>query len=368
MKSIAYVGLDVHKEFITAAVLAEKGDTPILERRIANDSLAVKKLMNRLARNYEPRCCYEASSCGYVAHRWLSEMGITCEVIAPSLIPSKPGDRVKTDRRDALKLARLYRAGELTAVHVPTKEDESVRALVRCRETMVKEVQKSRHYVLKFLSVRGHAYHTGSNWTKKHWEYLRGLNFEGADEITWRQYLTLLQYKLSQLEELDRQIAVVAEREPYKERVGILRCMRGIDTQTAMVIISEVQDFKRFANPRKLMSYFGLVPTEESSGQTTRRGGITKTGNSRVRRVLVETAWHYAHKPGLSDGLKKRQIGQPVEVIAHTWKAQHRLHNKFWKIAIRKERCKAATAVARELTGFIWALMTQYEQREAIAA
>lgn len=368
MKSIAYVGLDVHKEFIVAIALPGKGESPVLERRIANDSLALKKLMSRLARTHEPRCCYEASSCGYVVHRWLGEIGVACEVIAPSLIPSKPGNRIKTDRRDALKLGRLYRAGELTAVHVPTKEDESVRALVRCRETMVKEVQKSRHYVLKFLSVRGLAYHAGSNWTKKHWIYLREVRLEGADDITWRQYLTLLEYKLQQLEELDRQIAQVAEGERYRQRVGKLRSLRGVDTQTAMVIISEVQDFGRFANPRELMSYLGLVPSEESSGGMTRRGGITKTGNSRARRVLVEAAWHYQHKPALSDGLKKRQSGQPVEVVAHAWKAQHRLHKKFWRIALRKERCKAAVAVARELAGFIWALMTQYEQRQGIAA
>ncbi|HET6452825.1 MAG TPA: IS110 family transposase [Armatimonadota bacterium] len=368
MKSIAYVGLDVHKEFIVAVALPEKGDEPILEKRIANDSLAVKKLFVRLERTHEPVCCYEASSCGYVVHRWLAEMGIACDVVAPSLIPKKPGDKVKTDRRDARKLAKLHRAGELTKVHVPSEEDESVRSLVRCRETMVKEVQKSRHYVLKFLSARGLGYLAGSNWTKKHWNYLKGLKFEGADEITWRQYLTLLEYKLSQLEELNRQLAQVAEGEPYKQRVGKLGCLRGVGTQTAMVLISEVQDFSRFASPRALMAYFGLVPSEESSGGTTRRGGITKTGNSRARRVLVEAAWQYAHKPALSDGLKKRQEGQPVEVIAHSWKAQHRLHNKFWRIALKKERCKAATAVARELTGFVWALMTQYEQREASAA
>lgn len=368
MKSIAYVGLDVHKEFIVAVALPEKGDAPILEKRIANDSQAVKKLLGRLERTHEPVCCYEASSCGYVVHRWLAEMGIACDVVAPSLIPKKPGDKVKTDRRDALKLARLHRAGELTKVHVPSEEDESVRALVRCRETMMKEVQKSRHYVLKFVSVRGLAYMAGSNWTQKHWRYLKGLKFEGPDEVTWREYLALLEYKLSRLEELDRQIAQIAESEPYKERVGKLRCLRGVETHTAMVIISEVQDFGRFASPRALMAYFGLVPSEESSGGTTRRGGITKTGNSRARRVLLEAAWHYRQKPTLGEKLKKRQAGQSAEVIAHAWKAQQRLYKKFWRIALCKERCKAATAVARELAGFVWAIMTQYEQREAAAA
>jgi transposase len=368
MKSIAYVGLDVHKEFIVAVGLPREGDAAIFERKMANDSLALKKCLGRWERTHELRCCYEASSCGYVVHRWLAAVGISCDVIAPSLVPSKPGERVKTDRRDALKLARLLRSGDLTKVHVPTEEDESVRSLVRCRETLVRETQKSRHYVLKFLSVRGLAWHGRSNWTKAHWKYLRGLRFEGTDEITWRHYLSLLEYKLAEVEELDRQIAEVAQTEEYKKRVGWLRCLRGIDTQTAMVLISEVQDFGRFASPRKLMAYLGLVPSEESSGARTQRGGITKTGNSRVRRVMVEAAWQYAHRPALSDGLRKRQAGQPIQIRAHSWKAQHRLYKKFWRIACSKERSKAAVAVARELVGFIWAIMTQYERCEAEAA
>jgi transposase len=369
MKSIAYVGLDVHKEFIVAVGLPREGNTAIFEGRMANDSLALKKYLARWEKKgYKLRCCYEASSCGYVAQRWLASIGIECDVIAPSKTPSASGDRVRTDRRDARKLARLLRSGDLTKVHVPTEEDESVRALVRCRETMGREVVKSRHYVLKFLSARGLSYMAGSNWTRAHWEYLRGLRFEGADEITWRHYLTLLEYKLAQVEELDRQVAEVAESEGYKERVGRMRCLRGVDTQTAMVMISEVQDFDRFASPRKLMAYLGLVPSEESSGMKVRRGGITKTGNSRARRVLVEAAWQYQHKPALSDRLKERQRGQPIEIITHAWKAQHRLHKRFWRIACRKDRNKAATAVARELVGFIWALMTQYGRCEAKAA
>ena len=363
MKSIAYAGLDVHKDKIVVVIMPEKGEGPICERSLRNDSLEVKKFFVRWDKLFELRCCYEASSCGYVVHRWLKAIGIACEVVAPSLVPHRSGDRIKTDRRDALKLARLYRAGELVSVHVPTEEDESVRSLVRCREVLNKEVQQSRHYILKFLSVRGLTYGEGSNWTQKHWNYLRRLKFEGPDAITWGEYLALLEYKLSRLEEVERRVEEVAKTESYMGSVGILRCLRGIDTLSAMVLLTEIQDFGRFGRARQVMSYLGLVPSEDSSGGRRRQGGITKTGNSRCRRVLIQAAWHYAHKPALSKCLKERQGGQPPAVIAHSWKAQHRLHKKFWGIALRNDRRKAVVAVSRELVGFIWALMTQYDDR-----
>lgn len=359
MKSIAYVGFDVHKDRIVVALLLERGEKPLVERRLANDPIAVKKFAIRWGRHYDLRCCYEASSCGYVVHRWLSAVGVECAVVAPSLIPRRAGDRVKTDRRDALKLARLYRAGELVSVHVPTEEDESVRSLVRCREAMAKEVVQSKHYILKFLSVRGLSYIGKSNWTQGHWRYLRGLKFEGPDAITWGEYVCLLEYKLSRLEELDRRIEEIAMSDKYGERVGLLGCLRGVGTLTAMVVLTEIQDFARFGDAKQMMSYLGVVPSEDSTGLRRRQGGITKAGNSRCRRVLLEAAWHYTHQPALGESLKKRQVGQPAWAIAHAWKAQHRLYKKFWRIAIRKERCKAAVAIARELVGFIWALMTE---------
>ena len=357
MKSIAYVGIDVHKDSVSVLMLPEEGNDPILERRLENDSLKVKKFFVKWSESYEMHCCYEASGCGYVLHRWLKDIGVACDVVAPSLIPRRPGDKVKTDRRDALKLARLYRAGELTAVHIPSEEDESVRSLVRCRETMLREVNRSKHYILKFLCARGFIYRDGSHWTQKHWRWLRGLRFEGPDGIVWSEYIYLLEYKLSRLEELDRQIEEIAFSDAYKEAVGLLRCFRGIDVGSAMVIVSEVQDFRRFAGPGKLMSFLGLAPGQDSSGPSSRNCGITKSGNSRCRRVLLEAAWHYRHKAALSAALKKRQAGQPTEAIAHSWKAQHRLHKKFWKLASRMDRRKAAVAVARELVGFIWAVM-----------
>jgi transposase len=361
MKSIAYVGMDVHKDSIVCAILPTGSVEPTVERKIMNDKIALKKWVSRWEKLYDLRCCYEASSCGYVVHRWLLEMGVSCEVIAPSLIPTRPGEKIKTDPKDARKLARLYRAGELVSVHVPSEEDESVRRLVRCRETIQKEALSSKHYVLKFLSVKGLTYKGKTNWTKEHWKYLRSIKLTGPDETVYRNYLTLLEYKLEQLHLLDKEIEVVAWSEKYKEVVGRLICLRGVGILTAMVVISEVQDFARFKSPRQITSYFGIVPGEKSSGGTRKLGGITKTGNSRVRRVLLESAWHYQHKPAMTEALKKRQEGQSLEVITHSWKAQQRLHKKFWGIANRKERCKAAIAVARELAGFMWALVTQYD-------
>jgi transposase len=360
LKSIAYAGLDVHQDFIVAVVLGEKGNEPIFEKRIANDKVAVKKAFAKWDKEYELSCCYEASSCGYVFSRWLSEMGIACEVIAPSLIPSRPGDKIKTDRRDALKLARLYRAGELTAVRIPTLEEESVRSLVRCRETLSREVKRSRHYVLKFLQLRGLNFKDGDNWTQKHWRYMKGMKFDGPEDTVWREYLTLLEYKLNRLESLDKDIEEIAFSDAYKESVGKLRCFRGIDTHTAMVLLVEIGDWRRFGNARQLMKYLGLVPSEESSGGSVHRGNITKAGNSRCRMVLGQAAWHYQYKPAVGESLKARQVGQPPEVVAHSMKAQHRLHKRFWSLVSRKERCKAATAVARELVGFVWAVMTDH--------
>ncbi len=365
MRSIAYVGLDVHRESIVVMAIPEAGDGMIERDKIPNEQGAVEKWFRRLSGEHTPRCCYEASSCGYVMHRWLTGMGVECEVIAPSLTPRRAGERVKTDKRDALKLARLYRSGELTTVYVPTGEDESVRGLLRCRETMVREVTRSKQYISSFLTLRGIVYREGNSWTQKHWRYLKGLKFEGADETVFQNHVFLLEFKQTQLADLDRKVEEAAGCKRYKGLVGRLSCLRGIGTLSAMYLISEVSDFSRFGDARRLMAYFGLVPCEVSSGESRWQGGITKTGSSRCRRILTEAAWHYQRKPSLSKQLKKRQEGQPMEVIRHAWKAQQRLHDKFWGIALRKDRCKAAVAVARELVGFIWAIAGPWAERGA---
>jgi transposase len=273
---------------------------------------------------------------------------------------------VKTDRRDAERLARGLRSGDLTAVRVPTPEEEADRGLVRLRGSVCRDVVQSKNHVLKFLSRHGHYYRPEagskkkklSNWTLKHWAWLRKLEFSGSDQIVWGQLIAILEEKIARLSSLDTYVEQLAQSDRYKEAVGKLCCLRGVATLTAMILLTEIGDFARFASPRQLMSYLGLVPSESSSGDSRRQGGITKTGNARGRYVLVEAAWKYRDKVATSAALKTRRGGQPEDVVAHATKAQHRLHSKYWSLASRKDLRKAAVAVARELAGFIWAIMT----------
>ena len=356
-QSTVFVGMDVHQDSVTVAVLPEGAQECEESRQLPHDLAKIRRVFARLARRGTVRACYEASGCGYVLQRALARWGVACQVVAPSLIPQRSGDRRKTDKRDAAKLARLYRAGELTAIRVPDEAEEQVRSLVRCRETLTREILKSRHYVLKLLQARGLVYRGGSNWTQAHWAWLRKLTLEGADAITFRAYLELLEYKLIQRDTLDREIEGVAFSEAYREPVGRLRCLRGVDTLTAMTLVCEIGDVRRFASPRQLMGYLGLTVSETSSGGVERRGGITKTGNARARRVLVEAAWHYRYPPRSSRRLRHRQEGQPSAVVAHAWRAQKRLHKKFEALVYRVAPSKAVVAVARELVGFVWALL-----------
>jgi transposase len=237
--------------------------------------------------------CYEAGGCGYVLQRKLQEWGVSCEVIAPSLIPKRSGDRRKTDKRDARKLARLYRAGELTPIRIPSEADERVRSLIRSRCVFTREILKSRHYVLKLLQSRGRVYRQGKNWTRAHWDWLRKLELPGEDHFVLQSYVALLEVKLAQREEIDRRIEAISLSEPYAEPVARLRCLRGIDTLSAMTLVVEIGDVRRFATPRHLMGYLGLTVSESSSGAGPQTmGGITKAGNAHCRRVLVEASWH----------------------------------------------------------------------------
>jgi len=356
-QSTVFVGMDVHQDSVMVAVLPEGAQECEEVRQLPHDLAKIRKLFARLSKRGAVRACYEASGCGYVLQRALAKWGVACEVIAPSLIPVRSGDRRKTDKRDAAKLARLYRAGELTAIRIPDEAEEQVRSLVRCRETFTREILKSRHYVLKLLLARGHVYRVGSNWTQAHWAWLRKVTLEGADAITLRTYLELLEYKLIQRDGLDKQIEQIAFAEPYREPVGRLRCLRGVDTLTAMTLVCEIGDVRRFASPRQLMGYLGLTVSEMSSGGAERRGGITKAGNARARRVLVEAAWHYRRPARHSRSLRARQEGQPSAVIAHAWRCQKRLHKKFEALVYRMAPSKAVVAVARELVGFVWALL-----------
>lgn len=357
MKSIVYVGLDVHQDFVEVLGVAKKGEGGLFRFRVANEEKAIVSKFRKLLGRYELYCCYEASGCGYMIWRWLRNLGISCEVIAPSLIPHKPGDRIKTDKRDALNLALLYRAGLLTSVQVPSEAEETVRSLVRCRDALSGDVVRSRQRILKFLQSRNLVYRDSKNWTQRHWQYLRSLSFEGAGAVVFLEYLGQLEYNLSRLRELDLRLEQVAKESPYCKWVRALCCLRGVGTLTAMIIITELIDFRRFENPALLMSYVGLVPGQHSSGNSLSMGSITKAGNSRCRWALVESAWHYSHKPAVGTRLKQAWQGQSPEIVGIAWKAQQRLYKKFWGIAKRKEKNIAVVAVARELVGFIWAIM-----------
>jgi transposase len=359
-KGTTFVALDDSKRTLVVAILRPGTEEPEL-REIPNDPRLLRRVFERLMREGPVRACYEAGVSGYDLYRQLTRLGVACEVVAPALTPRRPGHRVKTDRRDARKLVRLYRAGELTAIHVPDETEEAVRDLLRCREAVRRDVVRWRHRVVKLLDRHGRRYLAGKNWTQRHWIWLRQQQFEPpALQRALDATLFALEQALAHQAELDKAIVALAETSPYREPVGWLRCFRGIDTLSAMILLAEIVDFQRFERPRALMAYLGLVPSEYSSGQTERRGAITKAGNTHARRVLVEAAWHYRHRPGISRALTQRSDGQPSGVISHAWRAQQRLHQRYRHLLGHGKRPPVAVAaVARELVGFIWAAMTR---------
>jgi len=372
-RSIIYLGLDVHKDSITIAMLPEGAPAPTRVERLPHDVAKLRRFCERLASQGELRACYEASGAGYVVHRAMRAWGYHCDVIAPSLIPTKPGQQRKHDQYDAAQLARLYRAGELTLIRIPSEAEERVRDVVRCRETLQREVLRSRHYILKFLTRRGFVYREGTNWSTAHYHWLRRLAAASSplaaeDQIVYGEYLGLLEYKLSRRDELDRRIAELALTPALAPAVHRLQCFRGVQRHVAMVLTTEIGDWRRFASPRQLMAYLGLVPKERSSGDRERRGSLTKAGNSHCRHALVQAAWAYRFQPKVGVALKARQRGQSPVVIAHSWKAQHRLHTLYRRLAFRTRPQIAVVAVARELVGFLWAVMQDLEGTTSVAA
>jgi transposase len=372
-RSIIYLGMDVHKDSITVAVLPASAKVPTRVERLPNDLPVLKKWLARVARDGELRACYEASGAGYVLHRALREWGYACEVIAPSLIPKRAGVQRKHDKRDAADLARLYRAGELVIVRIPSEAEERVRDVVRCREIFQREILKSRHYILKFLARRGFVFRAGTNWCTPHLQWLQHLTTDGSplareDRLVYREFHALLMYKLQRREDLDREIERLAELPTLAPMVRQLQCFRGVSVHSAMVLATEIVDWRRFDHPRQLACYLGLVSREDSSGDRVRLGSITKAGNSHCRHVLIQAAWSYRHRPQTSVDLKRRQQGQPPAVIAHAWKAQQRLHKRYTHLTYRKRPQIAVVAVARELVGFLWAVMRELDALSAPAA
>ncbi|WP_240468776.1 IS110 family transposase, partial [Gracilibacillus sp. YIM 98692] len=357
-----YVGLDVSKEKIAVAVADEGRSKPRYIGMINYTVEAIRKLIKRLGEPEQLQMCYEAGPTGYGLYRLLKSMDIKCEVIAPSLIPQKPGSRVKTDKRDAINLATLYRAGELTPIYVPTEDDEALRDLVRAREDVKEDELRAKHRLTKFLLRNEIRQPKGTKkWTVKYWEWLRQLRLpRSSSRVVFQEYVQQLIEYQQRLTILEQEIKAQAESGVHAPLIQKLMTLRGIAIITATSLAAEVGSFQRFSQPSGFMSYTGLVPSESSSGDARRLGAITKTGNRHIRKLLIEAAWSYRHKPAVGRDLKRRQKGQPTNILSISWKAQHRLHKKYYRLMGRgKESGKAITAVARELAGFIWAIANE---------
>ena len=371
-KNTRYVGLDVHKDTISVAV-AEPGRQGEVRYHgiIANSEPAIRKLVKKLGPAEELRCCYEAGPCGFVLYWLLTMLGVECMVVAPSLIPERAGDRVKTDRRDAEKLARLHRSGELVGVWVPDPAHEALRDLVRLRESAVKNRLRVRHQLTKFLLRRGRSKpKEWTSWTRKHLEWLRQQKFEqSSDETIYADLLSEVQHADGRIERLEQAIDEAMTRAPaeLQELVAALATLRGVAQLTAVTLVVEVGCFSRFETAGSLMSYCGMVPSEHSTGGPgkARRGRITKTGNAHLRRILGEASWHYAKRPRPSPKLARRQQGASPALLEIARKAEQRLSSRFARLTLKgKPRPKAAMAVARELLGFVWDIGVQVERQQ----
>jgi len=356
---VHYIGLDVHKETIAVAI-APAGDTEVRHYGIIGGTLnALDKLIGKLQQpELELRVVYEAGPCGFVIYRHLKKKGVHCEVVAPSLIPKKASDRVKTDRRDAEQLGRLYRAGELTAIHVPDEDDEAVRDLVRARHAGVIDLRKARQRLKGFLLRLGFRYTGKSSWNDAHQRYLARLSMpRPQQQIVFQEHLEAINVQAERLERLTQAMENALPGWKWEPVVRALMSLRGVQVIVAMTLVAEAGDISRFDDPRQLMSYFGLVPSEHTSSDKRWQGGITKCGNGACRRVLVEAAWQYRLNPKVSPQLRQRQEKQSKVVRDISWKAQQRLHQRYKVLsARRKKSAVVVTALARELTGFVWAI------------
>jgi transposase len=368
MKTTRFVGLDVHAATITVAVAEPEGEVRSVGT-IPNEPDAVRRLVKRLGPAEHLRACYEAGPCGYTLYWQLAQLGVACQVVAPTLVPVKAGDRVKTDRRDAERLARGLRSGDLTPVWVPDAAHEALRDLVRAREAAKKDQLRARHRLQKFLLRHGHRPPAGLKaWAARYRHWIAGVRFEQpAQEATRLDYLTEVDHARDRIVRLERALdeAVEAAPAPMRAVIEALQALRGIAQVAAATIVAEVGKLSRFARARHLMGYSGAVASEHSSGPRVRHGGITKTGNAHLRRIVVEAAWTYRHRPAVGGALRRRQAGQSEAVKAIAWKAQHRLHNRYRRLLGRgKSKQQVVTAVARELLGFIWAIGVAVEREQ----
>lgn len=356
MSKIAYVGIDYHQSFLAVVVLPEDEAQPTDKAKLENNPKKIKKFMSKLSQRFDIQTCYEASSSGYVFYRQMRDWGYPCQVVAPSRIPKKPGDRVKTDFKDAENLAYQFRNGSLSFVHVPSEEEEAVRALVRCRRALKEDSKRAKLRIFALLKTQGLHYPRTSG-TLKHTKWLDSLELPRCVDRVFTEYRTHLEYLNIRIADLDQEIQRISQTEPYAEAVHALTSLRGIGTLSAMTLISEIVDFSRFPTAKALMGYLGLTPSEYSSSTSRQYGRITKAGNSACRRILVECVQHYRKKPVPTATLRAKWKDQPAERVRVAMNCMQRLHKRYWTLEQRKPKNVALVAIAREFAGFIWSLM-----------
>jgi len=356
----AYIGLDVHKETIAVAVARAGRTDPEFRGEIANKPKKVARLVERLSQEFNGEVllfCYEAGPCGYVLYRQLLELGHDCQVVAPSLIPKKPGERIKTDRRDAGKLSRCLRSGDLTAVWVPDEEQEAMRDLTRTRGDFKAQERKARQQLNAYVLRHGHAWPSNkTRWTKTHYNWLESLKFpHDWQQVVLQEYIDAVKVSTQRVIDITAQMMRVLPQWSMAVVVDSLVALRGIDKLAAMVLLAELGDISRFDSPRQLMAFLGLVPSEHSTGGRRRQGGITRTGNSHARRMLVESAWSYRFPARQTAHLKRKAKPASDEAKVIAWRAQKRLCGRYQHLLHAGKNTKQTTvAIARELSGFIW--------------
>jgi transposase len=368
-EKLRFLGLDVHAETIAIAVAEANGEVRSLGT-IANREDSIRKFIKKLGSPEQLRACYEAGPTGFVLYWQLTQLGVECVVVAPTLVPKKPGDRVKTDRRDALKLARCHRNGDdLTAVWVPDEASEALRDLVRQREAAKQDQLRARHRLTKFLLRTGQRPPLGLKaWTERYMRWLAQVRYaQPAQEVTRLDCMNEFEHMSARVKRLEAAILEIVEQAPQsmQELIRGLQALRGIAHISAVTIAAELGNdiSSRFETARKLMGYSGAFPSENTSGKRIRKGAITKCGNAHLRRIVVESAWCYRHLPRVGEKLRKRHEGIPAEILEIAWKAQNRLHKRYMKLTMAgKEQKKVVTAVGRELLGFIWAIASKIEQ------
>ena len=356
-ESLRFVGMDVHKDSITTAVAEQGRKAAYVYAETPNDWGLLLKKLTRLGPKSQLRCCYEAGPCGYGLYRKMKDAEIACVVIAPSLVPTQGGRRVKTDRRDAKGLAHFLRSGDLVEVFVPDEETEAIRDLERAREDAKHAERAARHQLSKFL-LRHDRRWEQNNWTQAHLAWIRRQKFDhSAQQCVLVDYLKTVEDAGERESQLLKDLTALVPTTKLYPLIRALQAFRGIRLLTAVTIAAELVDLRRFESPGQLMAFLGLVPSEYSSGQTRHQGRITRAGNKHVRRLLVESAWSYHFQPKMSKAIRQRNQGVAPGVQRLAWKAQKRLHKRLYHLIHKgKTPQKAITAVARELAGFLWAV------------